>query len=277
MAAVGRKILVLGREKTGTTVISHCVAKTAGITRVVFEPRHVSELSCLRRNGGVAKIVFEQWRDRTDLLRDIVTGQVGPRFDTVIVIVRDPRAGAISSVLYQAYGWFLRPENAHMKEAWLAPYRRKQANPDAVSMQSVLIDLAALRGEDYGGRPPIDGTGCNRWLDFIKTLPADSHVILGYEDFIANRLDGHPCQHLLGDDRTVTGTYARTRRTAGQDDWRAYLHPQEQAYLNECFAEFLTRYGYPQDIRKGGPIRHEHCAGYVERLIDEAIRTGPRG
>jgi hypothetical protein len=271
-----RRILVLGREKTGTTAISNCVAKTIGTNRYLFEPKRMGALNQMRGKDGVAKLLYEHWADRPDRLRGLVTGRAGPGFDRVIVIVRDPRAALISSVLYSAYDFFCDPQNSGKEAAWIDILLRKQEDPRGVSMEEVMIGLAALAGVNYNGHPPVNGDHIQSWLAFIDSLPAKSHAILRYEDFVSNNLRRHPCRALLGADRLVSPELARTLRTGGADDWNAYLQPQELAYLNDCWKPFLTRFGYPLEVAQGDTIQDAHCAGYVARLIDEARLTLPR-
>jgi hypothetical protein len=270
------RILVLGREKTGTTAISSCVARTVGTNNYVFEPKHLGALKRLEGKGGVAKLLYDHWADRKDKLRRLVTGQIGPGYDTVIVIVRDPRAALVSSVLYSAYDFFCDPQNSDKKEAWLGIIRRKQEHPLGFSMEQMMIGLAALSGVDYNGHPPVWGDKIEDWLAFIDNLPAKSHVILRYEDFVSDNLHRHPCAALLGANRNVARELGRTRRTGGEDDWTAYIHPHELTYLNNIWEPFLTRFGYPLEMPLGGAIKDAHCAGYVAGLIDEALLTLPR-
>ena len=102
-----RNVLVMGKAKTGTTVISKTIQKSLpGEVEYHLEPRKTdffASAKLLQRDcSHVVKVLFEHWGNRPNLRYAIVYGETGVAFEKVVFIVRDLRDELISRLLYWA-------------------------------------------------------------------------------------------------------------------------------------------------------------------------------
>ena len=281
----GRRFLIVGNAKTGTTVISHTIMNAAGIAEYIQEPQTIDTFEQPCPPGGqVVKILFGQWLNRLDTLDAIIDGQIGPGFTGVLFILRDPRATEISALLYSPYNHFLiAPWSEEKAATFVDIFRRKEADSARIPVHSMIYALhetIARRsphlplGEEarlaFADQPTVPHYITTPYAEYIAQRRCPPAELLRYEDFVSGNIKDHPLAGLLSGPRDLSSDLDRTRRTGGSDDWTAFVTPLDLEIFNRAHASALTTFGYPVDVPLGGTIRPEHCSQYVARILAEA-------
>ncbi len=269
-----QRYLVVGLAKTGTTVISKTIQNTSGIARYGLEPKSISYFEELGEtdDDAVVKILFDHWRSRLHLLDAVVTNELATDFTRTIFITRDPRAEVISRLHYVGFTHFLKNDADEADvQRWLEIFRRKEADPESVSLRDMfayLRDNFGVYSDQFVANTAANSRGYAEYIHQRPILHAD---LLRYEDFIAGDVAAHPCGELLSGSREVGERLHRTRRSGGEEDWTSFVLPSDEPWLNESMAEALAALGYSQEA-PGGPktVEPERSSRYVERIIREA-------
>ena len=264
-----RRYLIVGLAKTGTTVISKTIQSSTGIKKYHLEPKCISSFEDLGKSKDdvIVKILFDHWATRPHLLNAIVSNELNTGFTANIFTTRDPRAEIISRLHYVAFPYFSdqsRPENE--TERWLDLFRRKEMDA-TFSVREMILEMNRQFGVDViRGAAEMSGD----YARYIDTVPPAQKTIIRYEDFVSSNLDHHPLAKLFSGDRSVGSELMRTRRTGGEDDWKAVVSDDDIDWLNEQVGPVLDALGYPRNMTSGGTINPEYCSLFVERLIQEA-------
>lgn len=273
-------VLVIGKAKTGTTVISKSIeASLSGPVQYHLEPNSPDFFETPRPLGTplshVVKIIFENWSAHPESRHAMVTNGFPTKFDRVVVIVRDPRDELISRLLYLAYPLAATTDATPAAlESWARKLEEKEASPEAVSVQELFDELARMcdiRTENQIQLVLDQGDQLRRFIDDLN----QSICVVRYEDFLQDKF-----QHLsnyLGIDVTrithVGDDLQRTYRSAGYDNWKRVFTARDVAWLRSRFDDLLSRFGY-QDWTLD-PVPHLEAAqwsSYVRRITHEGFQ-----
>ncbi len=266
-------ILVMGRAKTGTTVISKTIENSlSGTSHYSLEPKDIGYFYDQRNfpevDNQIVKIIFEHWNGTPRFRNGLLHNESPLKFDRVVSIVRDPRDEHISRLLYIIKPWVdAHGLNLEKTKLWLEALERKEQNPTSVSfleMVSIFDDIFATRMMNQIMHP-IEH---NNYLEVLKVNQAQSFVIR-YEDFMAGKLDA--LQDYLGfelSDNRCVGDLSRTLRTAAFDNWKSYFTEQDVKQLQPLYKPVLERMGYEDWLLNGQPkVQCESNSAYVKRLV----------
>jgi hypothetical protein len=266
-------ILVLGLAKTGTTAVSEAIAKTVGATRYVSEPRSFEALdtaALARVEGGVVvKLIFEHWREQPNLRRGFVRNETPLAFQKRVFLLRDPRDELVSRMHFMIKPLLDQGKLAEAAvEEWIEVFRRKEADPKGVSVRRMVADLERLAGTER-----IDDITRNKpWYQFVAREPAEGHLLLRYEDFVADHdeaLAGY-----LGVPRIVRENASRSehrRRTGGSGDWRRLFTSEDVEHYRRKMGPMLAEIGYTDwALDPAGAPDPETGSRYVARLVERA-------
>lgn len=266
-------ILVMGRAKTGTTVISKTIENSLpGTSNYCLEPKDIGyfydQNNFPDADNHIVKIIFEHWNSTPRCRNGLLHNESPIKFDRIVNIVRDPRDEHISRLLYIIKPWV----DAHgldldKTNQWITALEQKEQNPKSFSfldMVTIFDDIFATRMLNQIMHP-IEH---NNYLEVLKVNQAQSFVIR-YEDFIAGNLES--MQEYLGfevsDNRNV-GDLSRTLRTAAFDNWKSYFTDQDVQKLQPLYEPVLQSMGYEDwHLVKEPKVVAESNSGYVKRLV----------
>lgn len=264
-------VLVVGKPKSGTTVVSKVIQKSLPTgTGYALEPRDPVFFEHPAASPGmVVKVVFEAWRERTDELRDVIANRRPMTFDKRVFTLRDPRDEAISYLLYYAMGLKRRGDDPVRLQGWVEFLRRKEENPAAVSFLDMAARLDELFSVNF--RSALETwRGLDEGYDrFLLNIRQD-HYVVRYEDFVAGNTAGLAAylNVSLTDDRDVGPALANTLRSARADNWKRYFTSEDVEFFRRHEAA-LARLGYDDwELAPVARIPSEEMSGYVERLLD---------
>ena len=272
-------ILVIGKAKTGTTVISKNIADSLdGNVEYHVEPKTAKFFVNHRVQSRhcVVKLIFEHWTDRPRLRAAIVHDELPLKFDRVVLIVRDPRDELISRLLYLAFPLAQSPSTSSERlERWAEVLERKEKDPSSISVLDLFDCVTSLFG--IQARKQVDDLlrQTRSYGDFVAAVRRD-FLIIRYEDFIDRELG--ELESFLGfgltADRDVGPDLDRTNRSQSYDNWRRAFVDSDVAALKERFDPVLLRFGYHEwRLDSVDRLPSGEWSGYVRRLAAEGQRV----
>ncbi len=180
------KILVVGRAKTGTTVISKTLASGAGIKNYYLEPKNIDFFATSKNaneKNTTVKIISDHWNKRPRLRNAIIHNELPMTFDRKVVIIRDFRDELLSRLFYFSFAWAQTENfNPDTARSWISLLQSKERDPKAVPFAALADFLKTHTGYDAWSIPDLTG-----FVHFIRQLPKDAFVIR-YEDFVAGNI-----------------------------------------------------------------------------------------
>jgi hypothetical protein len=265
--------LVIGMNKTGTTIVASVIHKSIPGSLLGMEPKLVAhfEQHGTMSEPVVVKILYEHWMQRPYLLTGIVHGETGFRPDKTVAIIRDPRDGLISALMYSVYSYVLKGATREQVNEWVDVLRAKEADPEKYSLLSLMESRSRIFNIG-SGRDGFFDTFV-RYAEWI-TEEREYFHILSYEDFVAGNTD-ELTAYLgieLSSSRDVDPGTQRVTRSRQAGNWRTMMLPEDVAYWEERYGGILADYGYADwDIR---PESTDPAigSGYVLRITDEAFK-----
>ena len=267
-------ILIIGKAKTGTTVISKTIQKSiAGPTQYYLEPQkigffeqeHFAQSDC----SHVVKIIFEHWSNTPRMRNAIIHNEAVLKFDKVICIVRDLRDEIISRLMYLIYSYKENYDlNPEQTAAWIKILEEKEKSPKSIAFIELFQEFEEIFQVSFKGELNHSIIQSKIYYDFIQG-PAQNSYLIKYEDFVADKLQpledylGFPVSH----DRTVDNL-ERTRRSATFNNWKTVFTPKDIEFLKPKLSLILEKFGYLDwELEESDKLESEHYSGYVNRLL----------
>ena len=268
------QVLVVGMHKTGTTIVSSVIQRSIPEGRFFIEPHNVAFFERLGKHDapGVVKVIYEHWAGKPSLLTGVVRGETRFQPDAVVAIVRDPRDGLISGLMYRAYECVLHGATRDQVDRWIGIIREKEAIPEKHSLVSMLRSFNEIFAID--DTPESHFETFARYCDWIDRNADHLHV-LRYEDFVAGHTGGLSAYlgMPLSASREVDPSLSRVARTRQSGGWRAMMLPEDVVYFEDRYGGALQRHAYLDwDIRPGSSPPAEGSE-YIARIAEEAFET----
>jgi len=265
-------ILVLGKPKTGTTVISKTILKSLdGETEYVFEPN--SEAPFQQDYGDksvVAKVLFDHWKGRTNDLMGCIDNRHALSFDKRVIIQRDPRDEAISYLMYYPFTIKAHVQNKDDFSVWIDFLHEKERAPESISFLAMCRKFDALFNVNFTASISKLNTLDGGYTRFRQQVSA-SHMVFRYEDFVSGKTTAL-AKYLgveLSSDRDVGGKYSQTYRSGSFNNWKRYFTPEDVSFF-EKHAEYLKMLGYEDwELTPPRSIPEQELSGYVARLLQD--------
>lgn len=266
------RILVLGKAKTGTTYLSKMLQQALAPCDFVLEPKSAEFVRTLFDEGGdrnvVIKIIYEHWDHRPNLRRALLANEMPIRFNKKLLIVRDPRDELLSRLLYIVKP--LKDQDrltAESLERWLRVLKAKEADPESLSVTSLITQLDEIFGTRF---LKSFQRHLNDFSTFFAGLPKGIHVVR-YEDLIDGQVG--KLQHYLGFDVNLAverdDHIERTLRSGAAGNWRAAFTEDDVQTLCPMMEDFLRAASYDtrHDIVSES-LPTSDWSEYVEQLAE---------
>lgn len=229
------RILVVGLNKSGTSILAYRIASGLKTNKIYFEPKSKESLSHYNHHIGytessniVTKSLYHQGYDQAFT-------QISQLYDKKVWIVRDPRDVIISSFFYHWYKGHNKPE-----ELFNLAYSRtlaKEKSPLEISFSEMLDGIMDPK-KYMNGR-------YNGLIKMIKKLDK-SWLIIKYEDFIDQNLE-HLNQYLgfrVDTSAEVNPRVNRVSRSKAYGNWRKWFIKSEIKKMKEIFNPALENLNY---------------------------------
>jgi len=267
-------------QKTGTTIVATVVQHAMGGGRFYVEPRSVAFFEKAGQSTSpdpvIIKILYEHWMQKQSLLTGIVRGETGFRPDRTVAIVRDPRDGMISAIMYSAYERVLEGASREQVSEWIGMVRDKEADPEKYSVTRLSEGHNRIFRVEYTPASFLEAfASYSAWLARNR-----GHFhLLRYEDFIAGNtaaLSAYLGREVAGN-RDMHPEFQRLARTKQSGNWRKMMLDEDVAFVREHYAGALAAFGY--DDWQVEPQRTDPAVGsdYIIRITEEAFRRRSQG
>ena len=265
--------LIVGMGKTGTTIVATVIRNSIPGARLFLEPANVALVEKLGTMAGsrVVKLLYDHWMTRPYLLTGIVRGEAGFRPDRSLAIVRDPRDGLISVILYSAFVHVAQGATREQAARWIAVLREKEAEPEKYSVLALIEQINRIFATGYTYAWFFDAF--RRYMAWVMENSDYLHL-LSYEDFVAGKTTD--LARYLGvevsSSREVEPGYERVARGKLSGDWRRMMLPEDVACWRGHYGSELAAYGYDDWELVPGRIDPAVCSDYISRITDEAFQ-----
>ena len=267
------KIVILGKGKSGTTVLVHMLAAAFPECRPVpggFRA-HVRE----RRgaNAGDSFVCKFTYNDKKGRSFDTVMRHVADEgYHKKIWVTRDPRDNAVSDALFR---WRRRHrKSGRQLRACLSLVERKQRDPRSVPFS----EIYRFTG-DPGGPETLEQMIANerrryeRMTDFVGGLGPD-WFIFKYEDLVDGKLAA--LSEYLGREVLASSELPRDdrvkARTKSYGDWRNWFTEDDVRSFEPLFAPYMELVGYDAgdwELAPEASIDPATASEYIRRIAAE--------
>lgn len=263
-------VLVVGRAKTGTTVIAKTIQNNIPDSELLMEPNAVGQFFAKYQASVVAKIIFEHWSDRHYTRLAILNNEFALKFDKHVAIIRDPRDELISRIFYIVYGYI---KNGRLGMAdiqpWVEIVKKKERAPGEVSV----VELLSVLNNVLGTHVSLKISDTFEYYRFLRKHYASAHL-LRYEDFVSGRL--HGLEDYLGfplnAENDLGKRYSRLFRTADYNNWKGFFLKSDLDEFRQCHEEDMQHIGYADwELTPVNALNPEHGSLYLDRLCADAL------
>jgi hypothetical protein len=270
-------VLIVGKAKTGTTVISKSIEHSLKDVRYYLEPLDIKFAYGKNFSGhpnNVVKILYEGWAARPNLLAALVHNETAAKFDRIVGIARDPRDQLISLIhFYVDTVVWKQGLDRDKLERWVAVLARKERDPAALSMMSVIAQFKEIYGIDIFKI----SLQTRRYLKFLQQHRQCMHV-LKYEEFMTGNLAGleEYLGFTLSANRDV-GRFDHTPRSRSFNNWKRYMLPSDVDVVREAYAEFMSALDYDDwELAPTAQLDPETGSAYTRKTAERrfAIMEG---
>jgi hypothetical protein len=264
-------VIVMGRAKTGTTIIAKTIQASLDNASFLMEPKSLNKFLEPFEEDVVAKLIFEHWSSRPYSRLAILNNELGLIFDKRIFIVRDPRDELISRMFYVVYG--------HLKEGkvdrqhlipWLEMVKAKESKPRSISVCEMLALINKILGVNMS-------LAMNDTVNYYRFLARHGRhsFLLRYENFMENKIQD--LENYLGfaltQERDVGKRFNRTRRSAACNNWKTFFVASDLEQFKILHADDMKLIGFDDwALSPVESLNPEHGSIYLERILDEALR-----
>jgi len=240
------KIVILGKGKSGTTVLMHMIAAAFPECRPVpggFRA-HVRErrAAAVASEGVVCKFTYNDKKGRSF---DAVMRHISDEgYDKKIWVTRDPRDNAVSDALFR---WRRRHGKSRRQfRACLPLVERKERDPSAIDFSEIYRYTG-----DRGGPETLEKMIENeriryqRMTDFVRSLGPD-WFIFKYEDLVDGKFAA--LSDYLGREIRRPSELPREdrvkARTKSYGDWRNWFTEEDVRIFAPLFTPYMELAGY---------------------------------
>lgn len=265
------KVLVVGRAKTGTTIVSRRIQSSMPGAAFVMEPDSLAAFVAPYESDLVVKTIFEHWKDKRNARMALFNNELAVTFDRKVFVIRDPRDEFISRLLYLAYDFSKRRLLTRSAlKPWIDVIKEKERHPESVSVNELLAVVNTVFDLDIDYRLP----DTQRYFKFIRSrVSGDDTLLLRYEEFVTGVTQalesflGFP----LATGEIKERRLQRVNRTAAANNWKSFFLPEDLAEFKRVNQRMMKRVGYTDwELEPQLALEPAHYSLFLERLIDDA-------
>jgi len=269
------KILVLGKGKSGTTILLHMIGEAFPECRRVVGGFHRHVRSRKSAHPGahdslVCKFTYNEEKGRS--FDSLLWHAAVEKYDKKIWIARDPRDNAVSAALYR---WHARHGKIRRQfRACLPLVQQKERDPRSVAFH----EIYRFSGEP-GGPQTIEQLVATeqaryaRMCSFVRGLSADWFVVR-YEDLMDQDFAGLSAYLGRGvrPDVKLPPAHQVRARTKSYGDWQNWFLEQDVALFGPIYKPYMDLLGYDSSDWRTHPnptIDPAVASEYMKRLSVE--------
>lgn len=229
-------VLVVGLNKSGTSILTYRIASGLTTNYIYFEPQSLQGLNnaeihhkFVSKNKSVTKCLWNPFQ-----LNNIY--EIGQMYTHKVWIIRDPRDVLISSFFYQWYHG--HKQNINEFTNYLDAVKKKESSPSSISW----FNLTKGRNNPH----TYIKTVYVPLINTVNILDKLGWYIVKYEDFIAGEIQN--LNDYLGSkidtQAEVDNKVKRVKRSSKSENWRNYFTDEDVKLLDPIFSPVLERLKY---------------------------------
>jgi len=270
----GTKVLIYGRVKTGTTILTYQIANSLGnSTKIIFEPKSRNKDN---ENSGdvVTKCLYGNPEKTTGVNTSTEAIKNYQDYEKKIWIARDPRDQVISSILYRWY----KGHNPSKNGFEMALEAVKSKERDSRSIPSYKIDQiqTSARVTHLNELKNRHMTINNSICKMLKIMD-NTWFIFKYEDLVDNNFTG--LNEYLGfsidDEAEIPEKFNRVRRSKTYGNWRDWFTHEDIEFYKPLFNEYMHLMNYDTDdweLNKSPELSPALGSNYMEKIYYNKIK-----
>lgn len=275
------KVLLIGKAKTGTTVVSKTIQNSLSNCDYELEPKSAGFFTQDRvsyADNLMVKVIFEHFNSTPNVRQAILSNELPLKFNKKILLIRDPRDELISRLCYMVRPLHMQGRMTPEKlQQWLHCIHKKEQSPSQVSFLSLVNDMDSI----FQTSKFVEGflEFCNQYTHFIK-LSSKDVFSLKYEDFIDGNFD--KLEQYLGFklSRELINTsenqpsnqdelIQRTKRSSSYGGWKEFLTEDDVVYLKPLLSDMLDDLGYTDwQLNASNSLDPINYSTYIDKLVE---------
>lgn len=274
------RILVVGKAKTGTTLISHLLASSLSGSRVLMEPKSSLEFykNVIPFGGDeIFKIIFEHFISKLPELSEIINNDKQENsVDKLVFIKRDVRDEMVSRLMFFSRALPPNELQAPNWRKWISLLEEKERSPADQSFYSLCCKFQELFAINAWENVLMHVREAVVFDEFIEKQVKRDFFTIRYESVVKN--DTKDLSDYVGAkiakraEEIRLGDLEYTKRTGSFDNWRRYFTDDDVEILRPILTSELNDDCYDDwRLERPGALPAEHYSGYVERMV-----FGPR-
>lgn len=260
------KVLVIGRAKSGTSILTYKIADALPDKEIFFEPEGRNGLINLELHKKIAKspnvvtkcIFFSKTPNKLK--------EISRFYNKKIWIVRDPRDTLISSFLY-LWNKGHNPNKAKFEKAFDLVLK-KEKSPTKVSFSEILHGVISL---------PNFADEYNAIINQVKGLDEENWLVFKYEDLVDSQFD--KLNDYLGfkvsEETDLPNRFNRVVRSKKYGNWRNWYTRDDLQQFKKLFNDQLDYLGYDSKdwkLNKKKVLPPEQGSEYMEKLFTGSFK-----
>jgi len=261
------RVLVLGKAKTGTTLLTKTIQKNIPKAKLIQEPKSYDKLrnhKYIDSNNLVCKIIFEHWKNEKKILSNIVTNKNTIKFDKIVAVVRDPRDEFISRLCYFSKPYFQRNGFDSLKlKIWIDCVREKEKHPATKTVIQLISEMNEIFNINFFKHIRI----VNSFFQFENNHSSYIHTIK-YEDLVDNKLneiEKHLTFNLHNKD-TTSNVIQLTLRSGSYNNWKEFFTTTDLRFLKSYFKKNFYYDLDEWDLDRKVELDSKFYSQYIERI-----------
>ena len=251
------KIVILGKGKSGTTVLVHMVAAAFPECQPVLGGFRAHAKS-RAESGSDADASFAckfTYNDKKGRSFDAMMRHIADEgYDKKIWVARDPRDNAVSDALFRWRGRHGKSDRQF--RACLPIVKRKEADPSSVPFSEIYRYSGDPGGPESLERlVEMERTRYERMCEFVGNLDSDWYIF-NYENLVEGKLEGlsaylgrevRPAEEMPMEDQVKA-------RTKSYGDWRNWFVEEDVRLFEEIYRPYMDLVGYDSSDWKLNPV-----------------------
>jgi hypothetical protein len=267
-------ILVIGKAKTGTTIISKTIQHSINKENEYHhEPKNIMfferKIFSEKIKSHVVKIIFEHWNSKPRMRNAICHNEATLKFNKIVCIKRDFLDEIVSRFMYILRPYSKKKEISDIQlQLWIDLLREKETNPSSISFLNMIKKMHEIFKIDF----IANINSCIRYsceyANFIKTNNKIIHTVQ-YENFIKGetaQLEEY-LEFPLNNIRNV-GELSHTTRSKTYNNWKTFFTEEDVEYFRKIISNnTAVRQSEDWELTPCENLPSEYFSEYVKRII----------
>ncbi len=271
-------ILVIGKAKTGTTIISKTIEHSIGSkAKYYLEPKTITffeqKIFEQKDKSHIVKIIFEHWSDRPRMRNAICHNEATLKFKKIICIKRDFLDEIISRFMYILFPHSIKQSiTKEQLDLWIGVLQEKEINPEQVSFIAMIKKMKDIFGIDFLANVNSCVKSSIEYAHFIDMNKSIVHIV-EYENFINDKID--ELEKYLGfslNGSQDVGELSYTARSKTFNNWKTFFTKKDVEFFQKIINKnSVIRENNDWELIPCDSLAPIHFSKYIQRILSQRI------